>query len=187
MHAHDDKLTVDPAALIEQEVKGFGSYSFWVGILLTVLGVTGIALPPVMAITTVDLVSLLFFIGGGFWFWHSAKHGGGLLAWLKPLVLIVAGVLLISSPVVGAETLTLLLSAYLLLDAFGSFALAYELHPASGWGWMIAGGIMDLVLVAVFTMSWPASSLVVLGIFVGTSLLFDGAALTAIGWPLRKQ
>ena len=187
MQRPDDKITMDPAALIEQEVNGFGSHSFWVGILLMVLGAIGIALPPAMAITTVDVIALLLFVGGGFWLWHAIRHSGGALRWLKPLVLIVAGVLMISSPVAGAEALALLLSFYLLLDAFGSFALAAELRPAPGWGWMIASGLIDLVLVGFFAFSWPASSLVILGIFVGTSLLFDGAALVAIGWSLRKR
>ncbi|NEX22935.1 hypothetical protein G3480_21975 [Thiorhodococcus mannitoliphagus] len=187
MQVPDNKITLDPAALIEQEVNGFGSHSFWIGLLLMMLGAVGIALPPAMAITTVDVISLMLFIGGGFWLWHTAKHGGGLLRWLKPLALIAAGVLMISRPVAGAEALALLLSFYLLLDAFGSFALAYELRPARGWGWMIASGVVDLLLVVFFTFSWPASSLVVLGIFVGTSLLFDGAALTAIGWSLRRH
>ncbi|EXJ15377.1 HdeD family acid-resistance protein [Imhoffiella purpurea] len=186
MHAPDDKITLDPATLIEREVRGFGSHSLWIGILLMILGAVGIALPPAMAVTTVELVSLLLFIGGGFWLWHTARHGGGMLRWLKPLLLVVAGVLMISRPVAGAEALALLLSFYLLLDAFGSFALAHELRPAAGWGWMIASGVVDLVLVAFFSLSWPASSQVVLGVFVGTSLLFDGAALTAIGWSLRK-
>jgi len=42
----------------------------------------------------------------------------------------------------------LLLSFYLLLDAFGSFALAQDLRPGPGWGWMLANGVVDLILVA---------------------------------------
>lgn len=36
------------------------------------------------------------------------------------------------------------------------------------------------------TFSWPSSALVMLGIFIGASLLFNGAVLPAIGWLLRK-
>jgi uncharacterized membrane protein HdeD (DUF308 family) len=94
--------------------------------------------------------------------------------------------MMIASPLDGAAALALLLSFYLLLDAFGSFALARDLRPTTGWGWMTASGVVDLALIVFFTLGWPASSLVVLGIFVGASLLFDGAALAAIGWSLRK-
>lgn len=186
MRAPDDKLVLDPAAVLEREVSGFGRHSFWAGILLMALGAIGIALPLAMAITTVEVVSLILFVGGGFWLWHTWAHGGGLIHWLKPLVLIVAGGLMIASPLDGAAALALLLSFYLLLDAFGSFALARDLRPTTGWGWMTASGVVDLALIVFFTLGWPASSLVVLGIFVGASLLFDGAALAAIGWSLRK-
>lgn len=186
MNAPDDRLPLNPAAVIEQEVRGFGPHSFWVGLLLILLGGAGIALPTAMAITAVEVVSLILFIGGGFWLWHTWKHGGGLMAWLKPLARIVLGALMFASPLAGAAALALLLSFYLLLDAFGSFAMAAELRPARGWGWMAVSGAVDLVLVGFFTLTWPVSSLVVLGIFVGTSLLFDGVALAAVGWSLRK-
>ena len=186
MHPADDRPVLDPGAVLEHEVRGFGRHSFWAGVLLMILGAIGIALPLGMAVTMVEVVSLVLFIGGGLWLWHAWKHGAGLAHWLKPLVPVVAGGLMIWSPMDGAAALALLLSFYLLLDAVGSFALARELRPTSGWGWMVASGVVDLVLVVFFTLGWPASSLVVLGIFVGTSLLFDGAALAAIGWSLRK-
>lgn len=187
MQTIDDRFVTDTATILEQEVKGFGRQTFWVGVLLIALGVVGIALPPLLAITTVDLVSLILFIGGGFWFWHAWTHGGGVMRWLKPLLLSVAGILMFASPLAGAAALALLLSFYLMLDAFGSFALAYDLRPDRGWGWMAANGVIDMVLVAFFTFSWPASSAVVVGLFVGVSLLFDGVALAAIGWSLRKS
>jgi len=186
MHTSDDRHILDPATLLEREIDGFGHHSFWAGVLLMILGAIGMGLPLAMAVTTVEVVSLILLIGGGFWLWHTWKHGGGLVHWLKPLVPIAAGVLMIWNPMGGAAAFALLLSFYLLLDAFGSFALARELRPTPGWGWMVASGVVDLVLVVFFTLGWPASSLVVLGIFVGTSLLFDGAALAAIGWSLRK-
>ncbi|MBK1724021.1 HdeD family acid-resistance protein [Thiocystis violacea] len=186
MQPIDTPVASDSATILERQIKGFGRHTFWIGILLTVLGAIGIALPPAMAITTVDLVSLVLFLGGGFWLWHTWQHGGGFTRWLKPLLLSVAGILMISSPLAGAAALALLLSFYLLLDAFGSFALAHELRPDPGWGWMVVNGVVDLALVAFFTFTWPASSVLLVGIFVGISLLFDGLALTMIGWSLRK-
>jgi uncharacterized membrane protein HdeD (DUF308 family) len=139
-----------------------------------------------LAITTSDLVSLLFIVGGGVWAWHTWQHGGGFMSWLKPMLLLVSGVLMAANPLAGVAALALLLSFYLLMDAFGSFALASALRPAPGWLWMVVNGVMDLVLAFLFTISWPASSMLLVGIFVGISLLFDGAALIAIGWAQRK-
>ncbi|MBS1222393.1 MAG: hypothetical protein H6R23_2013 [Proteobacteria bacterium] len=184
-NTHTDSR-LQPASLFDRQVKGFGRQTLLVGILLALLGAVGIALPPIMALTTVELVSLMLLIGSAFWLWHTWQHGGDFMNWLKPLVLGVAGILMAMSPIAGAAALALLLSFYLLLDAFGSFALAQDLRPGPGWGWMLANGVVDLILVALFTFSWPASSVLVVGLFVGISLLFDGAALIAIGWSLRK-
>lgn len=172
--------------LQELSLKGFGRHTFWVGILLLILGAVGIALPPLLAITTVGLISAVLLVGGGFWLWHTWQHGGSFMSWLKPLLLCVAAVLMISRPAAGADALALLLGFYLLLDTFGSFALAHALRPDRGWVWMLINGIIDLILAAIVLFTWPASSVMLIGIFVGVSLLFDGAALTAIGWALRK-
>ena len=186
MQTTDDRSRPDARPQIERQIRGFGRQTFWVGILLALLGVIGIALPPVLAITTVELASLLLLLGGGFWIWHAWRHQGGVASWLKPLLAVTAGVLMIVNPVAGAAALALLLSYYLLLDAFGSFALARDLRRAPGWVWMLVNGLVDVALVLLLTFTWPASSLVVVGVFVGVSLLFDGAALMAIGWSLRK-
>jgi uncharacterized membrane protein HdeD (DUF308 family) len=187
MNNADDNQLTTPTSLLDSQVKGFGRQTLWVGILLALLGAVGIALPPLLTLTTVELVSLMLLIGSGFWLWHTWQHGGDFMSWLKPLVLGVAGILMALSPVAGAAALALLLSFYLLMDAFGSFALAQDLRPDRGWVWMAVNGIVDLLLVALFTFTWPASSVLLVGIFVGISLLFDGAALIAIGWSLRKS
>ena len=190
MPADDDldqtKSNPNTTQFIGVAALGFGRQTLWIGILLVILGAVGIALPPLLAITTADLVSLLFIVGGAVWAWHTWQHGGGFMSWLKPLLLLVPGVLMVANPLAGVAALALLLSFYLLMDAFGSFALASALRPAPGWLWMVVNGVMDLVLAFLFTISWPASSMLLVGIFVGISLLFDGAALIAIGWAQRK-
>jgi uncharacterized membrane protein HdeD (DUF308 family) len=186
MNNADDHPLTTPPSLLDSQVRGFGRQTLWVGILLALLGAVGIALPPLLTITTVELVSLMLLIGSGAWLWHTWQHRGDVMSWLKPLVLGVAGILMALSPVAGAAALALLLIFYLLVDAFGSFALAQDLRPGQGWVWMVVNGVVDLLLVALFTFTWPASSLLLVGIFVGISLLFDGAALIAIGWSLRK-
>ena len=80
----------------------------------------------------------------------------------------------------------LLLAVYFLFDAMASFTLAQSVHPAKGWGWMTLNGVVSALLAVLLLVGWPTMSLWLVGIFVGISLLFDGAALVAIGWMLRK-
>ncbi len=109
------------------------------------------------------------------------------MGWLKPFLLIVTGGLMLYSPLSGVAAVGLMLSFYLFLDAFGSFALSRELYPAKGWGWMMFNGIVSLLLAILILSGWPATSLVLVGIYVGVSLIVDGWALIMIGWHIRKR
>ena len=108
------------------------------------------------------------------------------MAWLKPVLLLVVGGLMLVYPVTGVATLGLLLAIYLLMDAFGSFALAQSIHPAKGWGWMAFNGVISALLAALFLIGWPATSIWLVGLYVSISLIFDGWSLVTIGWVLRK-
>jgi uncharacterized membrane protein HdeD (DUF308 family) len=52
---------------------------------------------------------------------------------------------------------------------------------------MIFNGVMDILLAGVFLWGWPQSSLWMVGLFVGISLIFDGWALIMIGRSLKRS
>ena len=174
---------------IDQKVLDkFGPYTLITGILLVVLGTAGIILPGVMSLSTVIFVAWLLLVGGGIWAVHTYQYSPkNIMGWLKPFLLLIIGSLMLYYPVRGVEVVGLLLAAYLLLDAMGSFALAQSIHPAKGRGWMIFNGVVSTLMALMFLIGWPATSLWLVGIYVSISLLFDGWALVAIGWMLRKD
>jgi len=94
--------------------------------------------------------------------------------------------LMLFYPMSGIVATGLLLSIYLLLDAFGSFILVYKMYPANGWGWMVLNGLASLVLAFLFFIGWPEISALLVGLYVAISLFFDGVALIFIGWMQRK-
>ena len=140
-----------------------------------------------MSLGTVIFVAWLLLTGGILWAIHTYKHSPTyLMHWLKPILLFVTGGLMLFYPLSGVAAVGLLLAIYLLLDAYGSFALAQTIHPASGWGWMTFNGVISLLLALLFLIGWPATSLWLVGLYVGISLIFNGLALAIIGWTLRK-
>jgi len=166
----------------------FGPYTLLTGILLIVLGTTGIFLPGVMSLGTEFFVAWILLIGGVFWAIHTYKYSPkNIMDWLKPALLLITGGLMLFYPLSGVAAVGLLLAFYLLLDAFGSFALAQSIHPAKGWVWMSANGVLSVLLAMLFLIGWPASSLWLVGLYVGINLLFDGWALVFIGWMYRKR
>jgi len=165
----------------------FGPYTLVTGILLIVLGTAGILLPGVMSLSTALFVGWLMLIGGILWAVHTYQYSPkNVMDWIKPGLLFIIGGLMLFYPAKGVEVVGLLLAAYLLLDAMGSFTLAQSIYPAKGWGWMAFNGVVSALLAALFLIGWPATSLWLVGLYVGISLLFDGWALVAIGWMLRK-
>jgi len=165
----------------------YGAHSLLIGILLVILGTAGLAAPGLMSIATAVYVAWMLIIGGAFWSYHTWKSNRGhLMDWLKPFVLILTGGLMLFYPLSGVAAVGLLLAVYLLLDAFGSFVLARELHPKKGWAWMTFNGIISLLLAMLFLFGWPATSLFLVGIYVAISLIFDGWALIVIGWAARR-
>ncbi|HHH38960.1 MAG TPA: hypothetical protein ENK50_05230, partial [Sedimenticola sp.] len=136
-----------PLTIDEKRIRKFGPYTLWIGILLILLGMAGVALPGLMSLVTAVWIGWLFLIGGVFWAYHTLKSNpGSFMDWLKPLLLVVSGGLMLYNPVTGIAAVGLMLSFYLFLDAFSSFALARELHPNRGWGWMTFNGIVSVVL-----------------------------------------
>lgn len=168
-------------------IEKFGPYTLFIGFLLIVLGTVGILLPAVMSLSTAFFVGWLLLVGGLLWAVHTFKHSPThVMDWLKPVLLLITGSLMLFYPIGGVEVVGLLLAVYLLLDALGSFTLAQSVHPAKGWGWMVFNGVISIVLAALFLLGWPVTSLWLVGLYVGINLLFDGMALVAIGWSLRK-
>jgi len=137
--------------------------------------------------STAIFVGWLLLTGGIFWSVHTYQYSPKVIMdWLKPSLLLIIGSLMLLHPASGVEALGLLLAMYLLFDAIGSFALAQSIHPAKGWGWMVFNGVTSALLATLFLIGWPATSMWLVGLYVGISLLFDGWALVAIGLILRK-
>ena len=174
--------------LMKHEVPSFGKYTLITGILLVLLGMTGIILPTVLALGTAIFFGWLLLTAGIIWAFHTFRYNPkNFLDWLKPFLLILCGCLIFFYPLTGIEAIGLLLAIYLMMDAFGSFSLAKAIHPAKGWGWMTFNGIISLILAFLFLLSGPVSSMWLIGIFIGISLFFDGLVLVTIGWRLKKE
>ena len=166
----------------------FGKHSFLFGILLMIVGATGVVLPQIMSIETVAFIAFFMLLGGVMWAAHTFKYARhSVMDWLKPLILIAVGAYMLFSPVAGIAAIGLLLSFYLMMDAFSSFTLAQAHYPERGWGWMAINGLFSVLLSVLFLFGWPQTSLWLVGLYVAISLFFDGLALTFIGWNIKKS
>jgi uncharacterized membrane protein HdeD (DUF308 family) len=72
--------------------------------------------------------------------------------------------------------LTLLLAAVFVIDGAAQLALAFELRPVDGWGWMLLSGIIAIGVGMLLAAELQEMSLVTLGILLGVSFLITGLA-----------
>ena len=66
------------------------------------------------------------------------------------------------------------------------FALDHRRELAGAWGWMLASGIVDLVLATIILAGLPGTAAWAIGLLVGINLTFGGVALVAMALQARK-
>ena len=161
------------------------------GIILVILGLVAIIVPPLATLAVAIFIGWLFLISGivglvtTFWMRHAPGFWWSLLS---AVLGIVAGIVLIGSPVSGAISLTLVLIVFFIIEGVASimFALEHRRELSGRWGWMLASGIVDLVLAAIIFAGLPLSAAWALGLLVGINLVFGGSALVAMALHARS-
>ncbi len=190
-------MTVNPPtdeAGIERALAG-AIHKHWMlflieGIVLIVLGIAAILLPVLATITFTILIGWLFLISGGvglattLWMRHAPGFWWSLLS---AFIGIAAGILLLIWPITGSLSLTLLLSAFFIVEGIASimYALEHRNQLTGRWGWMLISGIIDLVLAEIIIAGLPGTAFWALGLLVGINLLFGGTALIGMALAAR--
>ncbi|HEV2977564.1 MAG TPA: HdeD family acid-resistance protein [Casimicrobiaceae bacterium] len=162
------------------------------GIILVVLGVLAIIVPPIATLAVTILIGWLFLISGiaGLVMTFWARHAPGFWwSLLSAVIALVAGGLLLWSPVLGVLSLTFVLIAFFLIDGVLSIILAIEHRSqlVGRWGWILVSGIVDLVIAGIIWAGLPGTAAWALGLLVGIDLVFGGTALIMVALGARRD
>jgi uncharacterized membrane protein HdeD (DUF308 family) len=160
------------------------------GIVLVVLGFLAIVVPPLATIAVTIFLGWLFLISGivglitTFW---ARRAPGFWWSLLSAILAIAAGIVLLGWPISGAVSLTLLLIVFFTIEGILSimYALEHKKELSGRWGWMLASGIIDLILAAIILLGLPGTVAWALGLLVGINMLFGGVALIAMALHAR--
>jgi uncharacterized membrane protein HdeD (DUF308 family) len=187
-------MTLDEAAAVMREAmrETVRKYSTWYllqGGLMVVAGVVAL-LYPFFASTAIVLILgwLLIFAG--------IVQGIGLIGagnvphyWLQlisAVIAIVIGVLLLRQPDSGLMIITALLIVYFMVEGIAKVIFALTIRPFPNWGWVLAAGIVGILLAVYLWANLPVDSAWVLGVLLGILLISEGAALTYLAWRVRS-
>lgn len=160
------------------------------GILMIVLGVFAIGAPVVATIAVQFALGWILVIGGiaeGIHAFMAQGWRGFLLELLSAILYLVVGVLLLVNPVQGAIALTVVLAVFLIVEGIFKVIMAMRVRDHGGWGWLLASGILSLILGVLIWAEWPASGLWIIGLLVGIQLLFTGWSLVMLAFAARAH
>ncbi|HUC18329.1 MAG TPA: HdeD family acid-resistance protein [Acetobacteraceae bacterium] len=171
------------------ELSGKWGWFVALGIALIVLGV--IAWIDVVAVTLAGtiFVGAMLLVGGVFQIIHGFMMRGWqslLLSLLCGAFSIIAGLLIMSEPLKGALVLTILVVAALVVGGIIRIVIGFRHREMPSWGWLVASGIISLVVAALLYASLPWSGLWVLGTLIAVELLVQGVSWLSFGLALRK-
>jgi uncharacterized membrane protein HdeD (DUF308 family) len=162
------------------------------GIMLVVLGLLAVLTPVIAGVAATIFFGWILLISGivGLVTTFRARQAPGFWwSLLSDLVAIVAGVVLLVWPLQGTLSLSAVLIAFLFVEGVVTIMYALEHRSAlSGrWGWLLASGIVDVLLGVLLFAGLPGTALWLLGIVVGVNLLFGGWALIMMALHARPK
>jgi uncharacterized membrane protein HdeD (DUF308 family) len=159
------------------------------GILMIILGAIAIAAPVVATIAVQFMLGWLLVISGiaeGIHAFMAQGWRGFLLELLSAVLYLAVGILLLVNPLEGALALTIVLAVFLIVEGIFKIITALRVRDHDGWGWLLASGIVSVILGVLIWAEWPASGLWVIGLLVGIQLLFTGWALVMVALAARR-
>jgi uncharacterized membrane protein HdeD (DUF308 family) len=170
--------------------KHWGWFMIW-GLVMAALGVFAISATVLTTLITVIMLGILLLVGGAvviidaFTFWRG-KNKGFFLHVLMGIVYLLAGAILIKNPIEGSISITLFLGIFYIILGVSRIAYSLSMRMLS-WGWSLFNGIITLLLGILIIANWPASSLFIIGLFVGIDLIFCGWAYFMVALAARNS
>lgn len=177
---------------MQEAVKANWKAFLFEGILLTLLGIAAIAIPQIAGIAVAIFLGWIFLLSGAFGLYLTLKSKqmpGFWWSLLSAVLAIVAGLILLIQPVAGTLTLTIVVGAYFIAEGIATimYALDHRRELSGRWGWMLASGILDLVVAAIIAAGLPQSAAWAIGLLVGINLVVGGTSLIGMALAARKS
>jgi len=165
------------------------SWSIAIGILILIAGIIAAMIPMVAALAaSLAFAWIAMFIGvlQLIHAYHMRTEKGSAWRILTGLLNIAVAVVFFWKPLAGVVALALLLAG--LVTAIGIIEImsARQRRPQPGWGWMLALGIVSVVLGILIALGWPQDSFLLLGLYVAVSMMSGGIWRIALGIGIRK-
>ena len=73
-----------------------------------------------------------------------------------------------------------------MIQGISRIVFALTIRPFPNWGWVLAAGVLGVVLAVVMWVSMPNVAAWLIGLLVGIELIGEGASIAYLAWSVRK-
>ena len=188
-------MSLDAAAQVMREAmrETVRRHSLWYlaqSALMIVAGILALAYPALSSVAVVFFLGWLLIISGLF-------QGISLIGarnvphfWLQlvsVVLFVIVGMLFLRNPGESLVTLTLLLIVFFVVEGISKVIFALTIRPLPNWGWVLASGIIGILLGFYLWASIPVTAIWLIGVLLGIELICEGIALGRLAWEARKS
>ena len=160
------------------------------GVILIILGMLSMLAPGLTGLSVAVFVGFLVLFGGAFrivWAFRAGSLGRGMLTFVIGALTLIAGLMLITDPLLASGFLTVMLAAYLIVDGVAEIAAGNQRRPEPGSGWLIFGGVVSILLGIMIWRQYPLSGAFAIGILLGIKLFMVGLIMVTVGGALKQS
>ena len=161
------------------------------GALFIILGALSIAYPFYSSLGIEAFFGALFLFGGIFHLFgafEEKQRNGYIWNFVVGVLYILAGVYLLSHPLIGLLFLSILLIALFYAQGILTIIFGFQQRKeARYWGWSIISGLLSIGIATILLVSYPISALWVFGVLVGINLLIFGMSLILLNSFIAKS
>ena len=168
-------------------------HSLWYliqGALMVIAGVLALIYPLVSSVAVVLFLGWLLIISGivqGISLFDANNVPHFWLQLVSVVLSVIVGVLFLRDPGQALLVLALLLIVYLMVEGISKVIFSLTIRPFPSWGWVLASGIIGIVLAFYLWASLPITAIWLLGVLLGIQLICEGAAIGYLAWRVRDS
>ena len=170
-------------------VRKASAWSIVWGLVMLLCGILAIALPLETSIGIVIILAwVILFAGIAHLIFAFQSQGVGAVIWqlLLGVAYGIAAIYMLTHPLLGVLSLTLVLAIFLLFEGVLEIALYFRIRGIKHSGWVLFDGIVTLILGIFIWRHWPSSAVWLIGTLVGISLIFSGVSRIMLALAFRS-
>ena len=179
---------------MKNQMSSFATQYAWewpaaIGVFLIVLGATLISNAAAATVGIAWFMGIAFVVSGLVQFVHAypfVGHHGWASRFLLAALSVVAGIITLANPIVGAMGITVVLAFYLLFAAVSRAMLGIEAKNVKGRSWLFVSAAVSFFLGATVLVTISTTSLFIPATLLGVDLIFYGISLTLISGRFRQ-